>query len=449
MNSVLKVSAVVVIAIALSINAAAQNYTSLANGSWTTPGNWNNTSGWGTSTPLTNGGHGSGTITMNHNMSFTGSYNTGSATLNVNASKTLTINGDMTLGGGSTVNVSGILIIYGNLTLSGVINILPGGSVQVHGSVVVNSSNYLRVGTNVAGPPYADLMISNNLQQQGSGDVTVNRNGRVAVFGSITDSGGGGTFLTLNQGAQMYVDDNITYTGGGNSINNNNPANPYGLYVNGTISNTGGGSSTTANQANTATMNSTNPTFSTWVASAQTLMPVTLLFFKVGVVDKEGVNLNWATSTEINFDYFVVESSVNGTDYTEIACVAGGGNSKERRDYNYLITNPSIGKSYYRLKSVDFDGFTESFNIVSAAFEAAKSVKLFPNPIVDSQLNVDFNFSPSEEVTISITNLSGMEVSRLSLNSMMNLLTLSIEPGTYLLKISSSEFSSVSRIVVR
>ena len=260
--------------ITIAVGSFAQNYTSTTNGAWTTASNWNNTSGWGTSTPPIDGSQGSGTITMNNNMTISSAYNTGSATLNISASKTLTVNANMTVGGGSTVSVSGNLVIHGDLTLNSNLNILPGGTVTVYGNVIVYSSNYLVVGTNAVGPPYADLIIQNDLRQISSGDVTLNKNARVAVLGNVSDNGDGGTKLTLNQGAQMYVNGNINYSGGGDNIVNNNSTNPYGLYVNGSTNNSGGGSSTTANDANKATMVVTNPLFATWVSTQQALMPV-------------------------------------------------------------------------------------------------------------------------------------------------------------------------------
>ncbi len=445
-----KISVVAFMVVSASVSAVAQSYTTTGDGNWVSPARWNNTSGWGTTTPPIDGSHGSGTITMNHNMTINSNYNTGSATLNINSGKTLTVNGTMTVGGGSTVTVRGNLTITGDLILNDQLRIMPGAVVTVNGSVIVNSDNNLIVGTSAAPPPYADLIIKTNLRQQGSGDVTVNRNGRVAVFGNVTDSGGGGTELRLNQGAQMYVNGNVAYTGNGSDIENNNTVNPYGLYVNGTTTNTGGGSTTTSNRGNKTTMQTTNAPFYNWVAAIPgSPLPVTLMFFKVGNVTDDGITLTWATASEKNFDYFVVEASVDGTAFLEIAQVKGNGNSDVRHDYEYVVANPTIGKTYYRLTSVDFDGYTEVFNVVSAVYENSKAVKVFPNPVVDGQLNINFNFVPSTEPTVSITNLTGMEIVRQQINGMENLVNLSIEPGTYLVKISSGDYSSVTRIVVK
>ncbi len=90
MKNVMRLVVMVVVSSVVSIGAFAQNYTSQNNGSWTAPANWSNTSGWGTE-------WGSGTISVNHNVTIAGNYNSGSATLNISSGKTLTINGNMTV----------------------------------------------------------------------------------------------------------------------------------------------------------------------------------------------------------------------------------------------------------------------------------------------------------------------------------------------------------------
>jgi hypothetical protein len=424
--------------ITISVGSIAQNYTSAANGQWTTASNWNNTSGWGSAIPAVDGS-GNGTITMNKNMTINSAYSTGSVTLIIGSGNSLSVSSDMTVDGGSTVNVSGNLVVNGDLTLNSTLNILPGGSVTVYGSVIVRNSDNLVVGTNVASP-YADLVIKNDLKQKNSGDVVLNKDARVIVLGNVSDNNNGGTKLTLNQGAQMYVNGNINYSGGGDDIDNYNTTNPYGLYVNGTINNSGGGASTTANTANKATMILTDPTFATWVGVQTTVMPVTLVSFEVAHVSEEGIELKWETASEKNFDYFVVEGSTDGREFYELT---------KTREYNYIVVNPAVGKSYYRLKSVDLDGYTETFKMVTATYESSKAVKVFPNPVVDSKVNIDFNFDPSEDVMVTITNMNGMEVSRQVLNAMQNQLVLSVEPGTYVMKIQSAEISSVSRVVIK
>lgn len=179
-------------------------------------------------------------VCINHSLNITGSASFG-GTVNINSAGTLTVDANFTVNGGGTINVYGTLIVAGNITLNGNLRVHPGGKVIVEGSVTVRSSNYLTIGTNVAPPPYADMIIYQDIIQQSSGDVTINRNGRLAVFGDVTDSNGGGTFIRVNQGGQVYVHGDIAYSGGGSNIQNNNTTNPYGLYVNGTATSSGGG----------------------------------------------------------------------------------------------------------------------------------------------------------------------------------------------------------------
>lgn len=384
----------------------AQNYTSLADGSWTTPANWSNTSGWGSSTPGIASNHNSGTATVNHNLTISGNYALASATVNISSGKTLTVNGNLSNGGGSTINVSGTLIVNGNITLNSNLNILPGGRVIVQGSVTVVSSQYLTIGTGTAGPPYADLIIYQNLVSSTSGDVVVNQNGRLAVIGNITATGGG-TFLTINNGGQTYVHGNINFSGGGSSINNNNATSPYGLYVNGTITNSGDGSSTTPNSGDKATMESTNPSFTTWLQNIPSSpLPIQLVSFKAEA-DSETVVIAWATESELNFDYFLIEHSLDGVTFSAIATVKGSPiNTVGRSNYQHTHATPVSGKNYYRLKSVDKDGSFEYSRVAIVELNSGNEFIVFPNPASD-RITLKLNFIPKEGDLIRILDSTG------------------------------------------
>lgn len=431
-----------------SITLKGQNYSSISAGVWTNPVNWNNTSGWGTNTPPLSGQ--SGLITLQHDMSIASGYTLASATLNIISGSTLSIIGDMNTGGGGTINVYGTLYIVGNLTLNKILNVHPGGSVIVEGSVIVNSSEYLRIGTNVAPPPHANMVIGENLTQQGSGDVTINQNGRLGIFGNVTDSGGGGTFLRVNNGGQVYVHGNINYSGGSSTIQNNNTTSPYGLYVNGTAVSSGGGGTVTTNLGDQATLQATNPDFFEWVAEQTgSPLPVTLLFFKVESISQTEVNLVWATASESNFDYFTLERSKDGLSFTELEKIKGNGNTSDRKDYFFRDTNPLKGMSYYRLKSVDFDGQTETFQMISVVFNGGKRVSVHPNPVINGSLKVEFNFLPEKEATVSIYDLNGVVVERKTEMSVFNNWDIDLVAGIYLVKISSEGLEKTSKLVVR
>jgi len=90
-------------------------------------------------------------------------------------------------------------------------------------------------------------------------------------------------------------------------------------------------------------------------------LPIELLYFE-GTYDNNMVKLIWASITELNNDYFVIEYSVNATDWNVLAHIDGAGNSVSEHKYLYMyITDNSY---YYQLSQVDYDGKKTYFNVI-------------------------------------------------------------------------------------
>lgn len=478
--------------ILLSQVLMAQNYTSANNGAWGTVANWTNTSGWGNATPAQSG-YSSGTINVNHNMTITGAATFGGGGFNLASSRTITANGDfgfsngtsningtiningnftvsggttnlygaitatgdLTVSSGAALNVYGTLTINGNGNLTASLNIIPGGKVYITNNLTVVNSTYLTIGTNVAPPPYADLVVYKNLVSQSSGDVTVNQNARVAVFGNVTDSGGGGTVFTINSGGQVYVHGNFTYTGGGSAVANNNPSTPqpYGLYVNGTASaNTAAGGSFTANKGTKATMDTYNVPFANWVNSVPSSpLPVTLVYFKVDGITASNIDLAWATATEENFDYFVVERAGADLQFKAIATIKGKGGKGIQTAYTFSDNAPLSGKNYYRLKQVDLDFTTAYSGVVVATWSNAivSDVRLYPNPVVDHTFTIELGDALSAPVNFTLCDVSGKVLLTKSLSEASNTIQIpDTAPGVYVVKISTFQQQRIIRIVI-
>jgi hypothetical protein len=111
-------------------------------------------------------------------------------------------------------------------------------------------------------------------------------------------------------------------------------------------------------------------------------LPVQLLNFQA--LCKDGaVTLQWATATEINNDYFVVEKSNNGDTWAQVEIQPGGGNSNSIRYYQSVDTKPFNGVSYYRLRQVDYNGDQEHFGPVSVTCIGLNNTDyalIYPNP---------------------------------------------------------------------
>lgn len=93
-------------------------------------------------------------------------------------------------------------------------------------------------------------------------------------------------------------------------------------------------------------------------------LPIELLYFKGSVYNFENI-LHWSTASEHNNDYFTIEKTKDGIDYTTVAIIEGAGNSTTRLYYEYIDENITSEILYYRLKQTDYDGRFEYSPIIS------------------------------------------------------------------------------------
>jgi hypothetical protein len=111
------------------------------------------------------------------------------------------------------------------------------------------------------------------------------------------------------------------------------------------------------------------------------LLPITLLDF-TATPEAATVRLDWATASEIDNDYFAIERSADGREFRSIGVVPGRGTTDREVSYVFHDERPLPGRSYYRLRQVDFDGTTELFGPVAVdrTGRGDVPVRVYPNP---------------------------------------------------------------------
>jgi hypothetical protein len=123
----------------------------------------------------------------------------------------------------------------------------------------------------------------------------------------------------------------------------------------------------------------------------------------------------WTTATETNNHKFVVQKSMDATNYTSIGeqpSAASNGNSSTVLNYSFSDNNPLQGKTYYRLQIVDKNGRTTYSPIVSLRRGEGKLeiVDVRPNPTSGI---VYFNvLGTNGNVHVAVRDLNGKEVLR-------------------------------------
>jgi hypothetical protein len=222
-----------------------------------------------------------------------------------------------------------------------------------------------------------------------------------------------------------------------------------------TITSVGGGSSDKIRFGNGSVWNGSDPDiFGPGILDKNYTsggpLPVELLFFNA-IQTGEKVSLSWATASELNFDYFSIEKSSNGIDFSELEQVKGHGTTNERKDYKLVDNLPLIGRNYYRLKSVDFDGYTEYFNVVLVNFSGEKTVSIFPNPSDGKAITIALNFVPEKNTTITIFDNYNSNIEVVSAIDPWQSVTFanSLKSGLYFARIVTKDFVRVERFVVR
>ncbi len=112
------------------------------------------------------------------------------------------------------------------------------------------------------------------------------------------------------------------------------------------------------------------------------VLPVTLKSLSASLINNQP-QLNWQTSTEINFDYFGVEKSVDAKNFVEVAKVASN-KASNSTSYQFSDVNKTLPSQFYRLRLVDNDGTFKYSSVVAINGKASINLALYPNPVTNT-----------------------------------------------------------------
>lgn len=136
-------------------------------------------------------------------------------------------------------------------------------------------------------------------------------------------------------------------------------------------------------------------------------LPVKLVQF--GAV-KEGATakISWRTTSEVNASHFEVQRSADARTWVKIGTVAATGSEKTGSRYTFTDGTPVRGLNFYRLRTVDLDGTSESSNIVSLDFAkgVAEAAYVYPNPASES-IRFSSDLDLSRVRSVSVTDVRG------------------------------------------
>lgn len=370
----------------------------------TSTGNWDNTGSWSGGNIANDVSHnvvygvgGAKTITIRDGFSYTvGNYDIDNDALTINSGGSLNIGNstnsrNLTGANGATITVAGTLIIWGDL-------------------IVNNNLNWDITGT---------VIIKGNVQMNNGASLNVTGSGSLGVDGNFT--GGNNTTITTGGSGTINVGGDFTLGGGTTSVSG--PA--------GSIS-VGGDCNASAAICGSSTL------------------PVELLYFN-SKLNGNKVTLNWATASELDFDFFEIQRSANAEDFYTVNIVPGKGSPQQGAVYDLIDHNPMVGRSYYRLKAVDLDGTYEYFGMQRVDYDGSKGIAIFPNPLSGNTLNIHTNFTLNKSARIQVINNLGKVVYQSNEVSMMNSIDVSdvLGKGIYIVRFIDENEVHTSRLIVK
>lgn len=183
-----------------------------------------------------------------------------------------------------------------------------------------------------------------------------------------------------------------------------------------------------------------------------TPLPVELLFFTAKPT-ANGVELSWATSSEKNNDYFVVEKSITPDVWSAVTNVKGQGTKTTRTDYAAIDAAPLAATVYYRLRQVDLDGTVRYSNVVRVTTKTEELV-IYPNPSNGQAVSIVVNPRDGVQGGLEVSSLQGVLLKRWETNftegrqQQWTVPADDLAPGVYLVTLRTGGRTVVRRLVV-
>ena len=187
-------------------------------------------------------------------------------------------------------------------------------------------------------------------------------------------------------------------------------------------------------------------------------IPVEIVSFEAKEKNNS-VELTWSTASEKDNDYFSIEKSPDGINWTEIGIVQGAGNSSTETNYEFVDETPlSLGVGvgggalFYRLKQTDFDGNFEYIGPISIKLSSHDEWEFILQNISDEELKGTLFLDDDAEITIDILDLQGRIIRRENKNSIKgsNFFQLNIsnlDKGAYFIKASGNKIHALKKFV--
>jgi hypothetical protein len=154
--------------------------------------------------------------------------------------------------------------------------------------------------------------------------------------------------------------------------------------------------------------------------------------------------IDWTTGEEAPGDHFILERSVDGTNYSALTTIDAKG---QPAAYSYWDEEPITGVNYYRPKLMNAAGnFTYSKVVTATVKQGVFTVEAYPNP-VSKILTVKLYGTLASNPSITISDITGKVVDVVPVTGSKVMLNMGgFANGLYLIKYSDNERSQSIKV---
>lgn len=163
-------------------------------------------------------------------------------------------------------------------------------------------------------------------------------------------------------------------------------------------------------------------TYKITLGSTTSPLPIELLSFKAECLSPSGggagggIALIWQTSSEQNNNYFTLEKSFDGENFSVFTQTPSQGNSNNLQNYSAIDYSPFNGNNYYRLKQTDLDGQYSYSNIISLNCNSNYYEDILPVSPSNGSVNALLQGIPGNNYHIKLTNALGQVITDKTIN---------------------------------
>jgi len=189
-----------------------------------------------------------------------------------------------------------------------------------------------------------------------------------------------------------------------------------------------------------------------WWAIVDKAHPLPVTWLDVSAeCNHENIAIRWSTASEQNSNYFTVERSLDGTDFSAIATKTAAGNSSTVKNYSAVDTDPYSGTSFYRVSETDFNGSVIYSSVISvsgcaddevAAYGSGDNVAINIIAVKDGQYNIELYDILGQKVMNEIKNVTAGSNS-------LKLTPDNIASAIYVVRICSSNNVVTKKVLLR